>query len=292
MWDYGYLGFALVCISATGVFGALFNRLTDGGNLSRIYNLILSASAFLAWGTFYIFDFSFDAKVLLYSLGFGVCYAFTMIGLINALKLGSVSITNLLMQSSLISTSIWGLIFWREQSPLTPWVIVGLIGVVVSLYLCLGVGKEKEKKKFNGKWLFFALMMFIGNSGCCIFQKQQQMDFGGEHGTLFMFGAMVISLAVNGILLITTPKTTGTGKLLKRGWFCPVLAGFGNMLSNFFVILLASGTLSPSLVYPVLSVGGLAITTLVSVILFKEKLSVWQWIGFGVGAVATACLSV
>lgn len=292
MIDYGYLGFALVCISATGVFGGWFTRRTDGKNLSGIYNLIFSASALVAWGILYIFDFSFDAKVLLYSLGFGVCYALTSFGLINALKLGSVSITNLLMQSSLISTSIWGLIFWRDQSPFTPLVVVGLIGVVVSLYLCLGVGKDKSGKKFNGKWLFFALMMFIGNSGCCIIQKQQQIDFPNAHGTLFMFGAMVLSLGVSALLLIKSPKVDGKGKLLKRSWFCPVLAGAGNMLSNFFVILLASGSLSPSLVYPVLSVGGLAITTLASVLFFKEKLSVWQWIGFIIGGFATACLSV
>lgn len=292
MWDYAYLGIAVIAISATGVFGTLFNRRTDGKNLSGVYNLILSCSALLGWSVFYAFDFSFDPKVLLYSLGFGVCYALTMFGLINGLKYGSVSITNLLMQSSLISTSIWGLIFWREQSPLTPWVIIGLIGVVVSLYLCLGVGKREEKKKISVKWLIFVLIMFIGNSGCCIFQRQQQMDFNGEHGTLFMVGAMVLSVAVSGLFLIKAKKVENKAKLLKRGWFCPVLAGLGNMLSNFFVILLASSPLSPSLIYPFLSVGGLAITTLVSVILFKEKLSVWQWIGMGVGAIATACLSV
>ena len=55
----------------------------------------------------------------------------------------------------------------------------------------------------------------------------------------------------------------------------PVAAGVTNVLLNLAVIILATSELSPSLIYPVLAVGGLAVTMLFSIFAFKEKLKWW-----------------
>jgi drug/metabolite transporter (DMT)-like permease len=64
------------------------------------------------------------------------------------------------------------------------------------------------------------------------------------------------------------------------------------MLLNYFVILLAATSLSPSLIYPVIGVGSLAVVIMFSLFAFKEKLKWWQWLGLGIGAVATLLLSI
>lgn len=55
---------------------------------------------------------------------------------------------------------------------------------------------------------------------------------------------------------------------------------------------MALTALSPSLIYPVLGVGGLAVVTIFSLLVFKEKMRWWQWIGVAVGAVAVLLLSI
>jgi multidrug transporter EmrE-like cation transporter len=42
----------------------------------------------------------------------------------------------------------------------------------------------------------------------------------------------------------------------------------------------------------VIAVGGLAVTSIFSLVAFKEKLHWWQWVGVAVGAVAVALLSL
>ena len=50
--------------------------------------------------------------------------------------------------------------------------------------------------------------------------------------------------------------------------------------------------LPSSVVYPVISVGGLILTALASLLLFKEKLRPAQWAGMGLGCVSVILLAV
>ena len=63
-------------------------------------------------------------------------------------------------------------------------------------------------------------------------------------------------------------------------------------LRNLFVIFLATSPISPSVIYPVIAVGGLSVSSIFSLVVFKEKLYWWQWLGILVGAVAVVLLSI
>ena len=74
----------------------------------------------------------------------------------------------------------------------------------------------------------------------------------------------------------------------RSSWYFPVLAGVLNLL----VILMATSTLSPSLIYPVLAIGSLTVVTVFSLVIFKEKMRWWQWLGVLLGMAATGILSL
>jgi len=58
------------------------------------------------------------------------------------------------------------------------------------------------------------------------------------------------------------------------------------------VILLASTTLSPSVIYPGQATGGFILTTLISVIFMGEKIRLREGIGLSIGAAALVFLSL
>ena len=185
---YVYLFGATVCSALLSIMGSLFNRKNAAyKNFSMLYNFILIAAACLGWGVIYLTDFSFDARVLPYSLGYAAGYAMALISLFKALECGPVSLTALLKSISMISVSIWGFIFW-DASP-TPYVLTGLALVLVSLVLCFA---QKRKEKAGGtpfKWYIYTALLFIGNGGSLIVQKYQQIAFGGAHKNMLMFFA-------------------------------------------------------------------------------------------------------
>ena len=151
--------------------------------------------------------------------------------------------------------------------------------------------KENGKLDINFKWLIFALLAFAGNAGCCIVQRTQQMAFNGKYGDFLMMAATGLSAIVCGVIYFTGDKE-GSKLIIAKAGLYPVIAGICNVLLNLFVIFLATSSISPSLIYPVISVGGIAITIVFSALVFKEKMNLWQWFGLFLGAVATGLLSI
>lgn len=286
---YIYLIASVFFSASSNVFGTYFNRKNGGRkDTSAFYNFLQMLSVFVCWFVYYAFDFGFNTNVLLYSLLFAICYTLCNVGIINALKSGPSSLTSLFVSSASILTTIWGFIFW--DSKLTVPVLIGLILVVISLILCLYTGK-KDVKKISAKWIFYVMLAFLANAGCSITQRTQQMKFDGAYaGELMAFATLFSCAACFGVWLKSDKTDSKT--MLKGSWYLPVAAGGANMLLNYFVILLALSELSPSLIYPVIGVGSLAVVIMFSLFAFKEKLKWWQWLGLGIGAIATLLLSI
>jgi drug/metabolite transporter (DMT)-like permease len=274
------------------IFGGYFNKSTTGKkDAQMIYTFIVLLSSLIVWWIMYAINFSFDAKVLPYSVMFGLFLTIGTICNIFALKTGPIVLTSLIVQISTVMVAIWGLIFWNTAFTIK--VISGIILVVVSLFLCLYSKKQEEDaktQKITFKWLVFVMLAFVGNGGCLIVQKSQQMAFNNQHSNMLMAFAMVICIIAGTIALIKSDKVD-VKPIVKKGGIFAYLVGVSNVLLNLFVLLLANTTLSPSLIYPTLAVGSLIITTILSIFLFKERLKWWQWIGVAVGMIAVGLLS-
>ena len=130
----------------------------------------------------------------------------------------------------------------------------------------------------------------VGNMGCSIVQKSEQRAFDGAHGNQLMFFAMIFACIVC-CILYSRDKCEDVKVVMKSSYY-PIAAGICNVGLNFCVILMATGPLSPSLIYPAIAVGGLSLTALFSVFAFKEKLSWQRWLGISIGALATVLLSI
>ena len=279
-----------VCASAQlSIMAAVYNKRNTAPETKNVYNLLYMIASFLSWAILYIFDFSFEPTVLIYSVGYAVLYNLAVNGLVKALSCGSVSLTSFLKQLSIAAVSIWGFIFWGSK--FTTFILIAFALIILSLFLCLG-GKNGEKgEKISLKWFFYVSLLFLSNAGCSIVQKQEQIDFLGEHGTQLMcfgtFFSMIISLAV--IFKNGTPNFN----VCKKGSFkFPLFAGMSSALLNLFIILMAQTTLSPSLIYPSIAVGGMLLSIVFSVLVYKERLSFRQILGLLLGIVALIFLNL
>jgi drug/metabolite transporter (DMT)-like permease len=286
---YLYLIASVFFVASTSIFGGFYNRKNDDKKgASSLYNLLIIGAVFVCWLILFLMDGQIEWSVLPYAVLFGFFYAVCAIATIYALKTGPILLTSLMMQLSLIAVAIWGFMAgWQ-----TPqwWTWVGLALVALALWLCLYSGKNGGGR-FSLKWFVFVALMFFGNAGCSIVQKTQQMAYDGKYGNFLMFTAMIIGLATCAVLYWRDDKSESK-EILKTSWWLPVVAGVANVLLNLAVMYMATSELSPSLIYPVLAVGSLIVTTVFSTVAFKEKMRWWQWIGVGLGMVATAILSV
>ncbi len=288
---YIYLIGAVVFCASESLFGAFYNRKSQGlKDTSPLYSLLSMCSVFAFWTIMFCTERKLDWNVAWYSLLFAGFYTLCNVCMIRALKTGPVLLTTLFMQLSMIGTTIWGFFFWNSQFTLL--VAIGLVLVVIAIWLCLRTGqKEEEGVKINAKWLVYVVLAFISNAGCSITQRTQQMQFNGKYGNFLMMLATGISVVICLIAYLKSDRSDSK-EILKRSWYMPISAGTLNGFLNLLVILLATTALSPSLIYPVIGVGSLMITTLFSTLVFKEKMRWWQWIGIVIGMVAVVILSL
>ena len=290
--EYFYLVIATACSSSLSVIASFYNRKNiDRQNVSRLYALMVSIGVFCSWAVIYAFDLSFDPKVLLYSLLYGTCYALAMTGLINALKNGSTVLSEYVKSLSLVFVSVWGFIFWNVS--LTVNVAIGLVLIALALFFLLYKGKNVNvsSKPITLRWALFCLMLLVGNAGCSIVQKYQQMAFNGLHGKQLMFFGTMIAVLVCFIFSIKEDKTNWKMAAKRTGFF-PIIAGISSAVLNLLIMILYTTTISTSVIFPVIAVGGLSLTVLVSIFIFKERLKPIQWIGLVVGVVAVALLNI
>lgn len=288
--EYIYLLLAMTFSATITVGGRLYNdRNKERRDVSLLYNVLVSGSACAAWLILWLTEFSFDIGVFPYALLYGLCYSFFTVGMIGALGTGSTSVTALVKQMALVGVSFWGFLFWDTQFT---WMSgVGIVLIVVSLVLCL-VTKQKTEKKGNLlKWGFFALLVTVGNAGCSIVQRYQQTAFHYQHKYMLMFFGLAFATVFCLLLALRENKKDWSGAI-KTGWIGPALAGTSSAFSNIFMLLLVKDNMSPAIMYPGIAVGGLMITTLISLFCFKERLRMLQWCGLAVGAVALILLNL
>lgn len=290
--DYLFLTGAVLCASTASIFGGYFNRACEGKkDSSAYYNLLQLLTVFFGWTLLFALNSDFNIAVLPYAVGFGIAYCISTFGIINALRTGPILITTLIQQFSLIAVTVWGFFFW--DADLTPIVAIGLILVCAAIFLCLYTGKKNDGEnggKFSLRWLIYVIMAFVGNAGCTIIQRTQQMAFDGKYGNMLMMIATLFGLIFFLVMFLRADKKDASF-VLKKSYF-PVATGIGNLLLNVFVMLLATSALSSSLIYPTISIGGLIIVTLFSLFAFRERLRASQWVGVALGVISVLLLSI
>jgi len=69
------------------------------------------------------------------------------------------------------------------------------------------------------------------------------------------------------------------------------LCGLANGIVNLFTMIL-SNTMPASVMFPLISGGGIILSTIVSIVLYKEKLNTYQFIGLLMGIASVVFLNL
>ena len=181
-------------------------------------------------------------------------------------------------------STFYGIIFLKE--PISICFVIGLLLLAISLFL---VNKKNDKCPVKPKWLLFVFLSFVGNGLCSTVQKMQQLAFAGEYKNEFM----IISLAIVFLILGAATLLTNKGNLKENLYyarFTAASAGAMNGIVNLLVMVL-SGMIPVSVMFPLISAGGIIVTYIISKAFYKEKLTKTQLAGFLTGLASIVFLN-
>lgn len=230
--------------------------------------------------------FEFSAEAIWYSIAFASAYSVATVFSMLAIKTGPLALTSLIVSYSLIIPTVYGLVVLDETMNI--WLGVGMFLLLASLFL-INMENKSEEKQITLQWSVYVFLSFIGNGACSTIQKVQQISFDGRYKNEFMIIALLIAAIVLLAFAGVTEKKE-TIKSLKKGFGFYTICGLSNGLVNYLVLVL-SNKMPASVMFPVISAGGVVLAALVSVSIYKEKLSPQQWLGATLGTLAIIALS-
>ncbi len=223
--------------------------------------------------------------MLTYSALFAGSFLVATLFLTLAIECGSLSLTSLVTSYSLMLPTFYGIIFLKES--VSVFLPVGIVILAVSLFL---INKKNEAYTSTPRWVLYVFLAFLGNGMCSVFQKMQQVKFNGEYKNEFM----IIALAVVTVFLFTVSllkERTSLKSVMRHIWIPAGISGFMAGVVNLFVMIL-SESMSASIMFPLISAGGIIVTFLISLLVYKEKISKNQLCGFIMGVLAIIFLSI
>lgn len=290
-----------VASSMNGVSMKQFQKKTERvDNANHVFNFGIAVLALVYYAVTSIFTdgLALTPAVFFYALLYAVGYVFGTLGCLFALPRGSLLITNVMCHMGCLIPILYGLVFCGEMP--TPFIIVGMLLLLSAIVLFNMKKVEKGAKKKKGGLAFwiFAFMGAIGNGVAMLAVRVQQNEAAGEkRSALLFYGILFAAIMFLFILCIYRPRFK---ERVAEGEKClPILLSgipwiavyaFGNATANFIASIVVS--LLPAIVQYMLSTGiGIMISFLVGRFIYREKLTVAQYIGVSAAAVGLVLLT-
>lgn len=274
-----------VATSTQGLFKKYLNEKCKNSEFTVSAMITLFALLFFA---VFSGDIRLSPEFLPYSAAYGVCYACAAVTYVLALNHGSLALTQLVIAYSCVIPLGYSLICGETLGVFR---IIGILFLFASLIVTY-YRKEtgKDKNAVSLKWVALVALMFVSNGMCGVLSRMQQIKFSGIYDNSFMLVSLILATLLISTTAIIRERRT-IMETVKRGVLFSFGSGLSNGIANYFG-LIALALVPNAIVYPVKSAGGLVLTALMSIFIFKEKLRTAQYIGVGLGILAMVFINI
>ena len=265
---------------------------TSGRAVYSAITSVVAALILLLWGGF--------GTASLFTIWFGVLFgavtAIQTIANVSAINCGPMSYTSIFISFSVLISALSGVLIFGEDSL----EIIQIVGIALMLVsIVLSANGKSDGKRINLKWFILSFIAFLLTGAIGIMQKiHQTSDYKAELSA-FLVIAFVTSALISAIFAFikrnkanvaaSESKSQGGKKIALTLLSVMAVAGLCVAANNKFNLYL-TGVLPTAIFFPIYNVGILILTTLSAIFIFKERLSLKQWIGVAIGIISVVCI--
>jgi uncharacterized membrane protein len=180
-----------------------------------------------------------------------------------------------------------GIILFKEEIT-----FFKILGIFLALGAIVFSSKEdKKSKKLSKMNIIILFLLFIGQGlADGILNWGQRNILNSENMNLFFTMIFLSAGFAGGLYSIFKIKTSNL-VMDKKSIFWGITLGIPNYLTLlYFIRSLKNELFSSYQVFPIVNIGVIVMCTILSVIIFKEKVSIFKWIGVGFGILAISLI--
>src|SRR5690606_30909814 len=192
-----------------------------------------------------------------------------------------VSVASVATKMSLAIPVLMGVVLYGDR--LSPWQLLGILLALAAVYLA-SLKEERIKLKFKDLWL--PLLVFLG-SGIIDTAIKYFEEMHLQDREIPLFSAMIFGCAaLSGLIFVGALSRKSPPKVRGRDLIGGVCLGVPNYFSIYFMIqALRWEAFNSAAIFTLNNVGIVLLSTLVGILVFKERLSPKNWSGVGLAVV-------
>ena len=193
-----------------------------------------------------------------------------------------VSVASVATKMSLVIPVLFGVFLYKED--LSPLKIIGIMLALAAVYFASIKSDSLVIKKAS---LVLPLLVFLGSGAIDASIKFMENGFVPTQ-EFPLFSAMIfLSAGVLGLLFMVIKAKRNPVKINFKNVIGGVALGIPNYFSIYYLLkALQHPTLESSSVFTINNVAIVMLSTLLGILLFKEQLSVKNWIGVGLAVIS------
>ena len=230
---------------------------------------------------------SIGKPISLYTILMGLVFGLlTITGSVfrfRALAIGPMHITILVTTCQMIIPTLSGTLIFGE--PFSTGKFIAMIFLIFFVYLSLDKSKSG---KINGKWAINCIVCFFSTGFIGVMQKIHQSSVHKNELEAFLAVAFVCSFL---FALVSSKRSVCEAKFGAKEYIFAIVCGICAFVMNVFNLEL-SGIIPSQLFFPLVNGVPLVLSSLVAIVIFKEKVNWVQGIGLAGGIISLIALAI
>ncbi|MEH6766055.1 MAG: DMT family transporter [Aequorivita antarctica] len=213
-----------------------------------------------------------------FALGLGVLFITVFNLMAITTQRSGLSVVSVATKMSVVIPILFGLLYYKEN--LGIFKIVGIILALIAVYLASI--KTNDGLKIKPSNFIFPILVFLGSGIIDTTLKYLEGEFIAKND-IPIFSATIYGMAaIIGFFILIFQASKGDFQFQFKNLLGGIALGIPNYFSVYFLVqTLRSGIFDSSGVFTVNNVAIVMISTVLGILLFKEKLLFKNWIGIG-----------
>ncbi|WP_026451872.1 EamA family transporter [Aequorivita capsosiphonis] len=212
---------------------------------------------------------------------------FNLMGLTT--QRSGLSVVSVATKMSVVLPIIFGLVYYSES--LGYFKIIGIVLALAALYLTSIKTKDGIKVKTSN--IIFPILVFLGSGIIDTTVKYLEGEFIAKND-IPIFSAVIYAVsAIIGFGLLAFQALKGTFKFQLKNVIGGIALGIPNYFSIYFLVqAFRSGILDSSGIFAINNVAIVMASTILGIMLFKEKLLPKNWFGIGLAVLSIILIAL
>ena len=265
-------------INVNNLIAITFNYFTAG---------TLALSSYLIKNSFIELRTNTNLNLVITALIVGTLFVITFnLYAYSAQKIG-ITLSTISNKMSMVIPILIGIILFKEE--VTFFKIIGIFLAVGAIVFSSKEDKKSKKISQINIIILFLLFIIQGLADGLLNWGQRNI-LNIENMNLFFTLTFLFAGFTGGLYSFFKIKTSNL-KMDKKSIFWGIVLGIPNYLTLlYFIKSLKSELFTTYQVFPIVNIGVIVMCTILSVILFQEKVSIFKWVGVGFGIIAISLI--